>query len=601
MSPSPERNVSAESTRSKMTETTPTQYENTLKEKAPHLLDQLNEYFSLLGPKLHERVRDSRRIERGMKHSKNYLSWKLVTRIDRADDLTKVGAENKGIVDEARELARQYIGEGKHHFFVTCIDGRNLPVIMLSHVPHFGGAIRTQAGELLGFKESIKTESVVLDPTSFEAQAITKLVVDRPGENVHYSLDSHFGCAARGRLHKGEGGKEKDGGLLSDIQRKLKIAEGILQLVANLKNKGFEVANIIPQLFSYDPHDGTLYMGLEIHADALNGTDGFTPEVLENLVQHGMVISTWGLLKNPEVKELLEAANIPLVNMRENFAESLLSNWKAIHSLYQDGTGRVYQIIYDALTNAYNKGGFAIGDVDNLSQRKISRLALENKAKVMMKNLVTRWSIARDDHEWPFSEHLEQGVVITEGGFGPFNSKDGDIHPDTFAVFSKEDLPALLEHVKLAIRDLIRPFRQAGRIKDPVQMLEGEDFVEAPVVVMNHAVLRTIRPEIWEQLRDVDFIKLFSEIDWDDPNTLYTWGRTQIKSMLKRVLEDKNIEFTFKESSDLIDGFWELFQRTQFMMNDPEFREWVASGRVLMMNKLVDYDRRPQILAPMLF
>lgn len=575
----------------------PHRFQELLQAEAPHLAEKNGQYFSLLGERWLARIPDQQKAELWKQWGQEFNALKLRSRHRRAEDLGKKDAEGQGIVDQAREKARRVIGEKHHHYFVTCIDGRNLPTIMMSHVPHFGGAIRTQAGELFGFRESIGGKNVVLDQESFEATLIIKeLLEGKPGETIFYSLDSHIGCAARGQLHQGSGGLETDNGLLMDIERKLRIAQGITDYAETL-GKTKKVANIIPQLFSYDPHDGTLHMGLEIHVDAVQDT-GFTDEVLASLSAESKIVKTRDFLSNPEITKYLEEA-VVATDFRNQFAESLLSNWTAIETLYDNGNGPVYQTIRAALIQAYKNGGFEIGNEDNLAEKQISYLALENKSKVMLKNLVTRWSIAKDadEHHWPFAKHLEQGVVITDGGYGPFQPQESDIPPDVFAVFSKEDPAFRLGHIKLGV-SLIRNFRRAGSIQDPTGMLEGADFAEAPVPVFNHAVLRNIAPETWQQLNAIDFMSVFSQIDWDDP-IIKTWTVKNIQDMLQGALKD--VTFSFGESSALVEGFWELFESVRHLMDDPEFRTWIVSGRVLLVNKLIDHDRQPQVFAPMVF
>lgn len=573
-------------------------YKNLLREEAPHLAQQLDSYFDKTSNRLLSRVGDKERVNKGIPWAGQFISAKMLTRLHRAEDLSHPDEIGKGMIDQARDLSRGVIGENNANFYVTCIDGRNLLAIMFSHVPHFGGAIRSQAGDLPGFAESMTSSETILDPNSFTAGAIEKLLVTKAGKQIYYNLDSHIGCAARGRFHGGGGGREIDTGLLADIERKLHLAEGIGQFAGQLKKQGKEIADIIPQLFSYDPHDGTLYIGLEMHVEEARQKGGFSGEMRDELAGQGKIIRTWDLLHDEKIVEQLEALHVPLADFRNSFAESLLNNWKAISTLYGNGEGVVHQHIYSKITQAYELGGFTIGDEDNLKERKISVQALENKAKIMLKNLVTRWSLAQAEHEWPFSEHLEQSVVVTEGGFGPFEAEEGRMPYDAFAVFAKEDLPSILEDVKLAIRDLIRPNRRSGQIVDPVGMLEGKDFTEAPIVIMNHAVLRDLAPEAWEKLKDVDFVELFSRINWDDRTVMESWSKADIADLVGGVIQNN---LNYKEGDDLIEAFWDLFQRVQFLMRDSEFRSWIVEGRVLMLNKLVDYDRKPQALAPMVF
>jgi hypothetical protein len=74
-------------------------------------------------------------------------------------------------------------------------------------------------------------------------------LLEKAGDTIHYGLDSHFGCAARYQIHAPEGGYQEDGGVRSDIISKLMTARGILQLRREMKEKGEDVAEIIPTFF----------------------------------------------------------------------------------------------------------------------------------------------------------------------------------------------------------------------------------------------------------------------------------------------------------------------------------------------------------------
>lgn len=570
-----------------------------LEETAPWLHRALLEYFTILKPNLLARNPQSHdRIERGMLWAKGFLAWKLMSRIRRADDLEAVDEEANNIVDQARELAKNFIGEHTYHYFVTCIDGRQMPVIMLSHVPHFGGALRTQAGELFDFEPSFVDDSVIIDLNSHEAQAIIKLLRDKPGETIYYSLDSHLGCAARGNHATAEGLICNDDGLLSDIQRKMRIAKGIKQIAEILRANGENIAEIIPQSFSFDPHDGTFYFGLECHLDEAEHNQGFNAELINKLTAENKIVNTWKFINDPEIQAELAAVVQP-ADFRDHFPDSLLNNWRAITALYNSGHGMVYQRIVSALEFAYQNSNYALGNHDDMLTRQISYRTIRMKAKIMLKNLVTRWSIAQDSKDWPFDSHLEQSVVVTQHGYAPFSSGEGEPHPDSFAVFSKEDLPLLLDHVKLAVAGLVRKLRANGKTRDPLKSLEGQQFTEAPIVVMNHGIIRNMSAETWQLLQEINFSAIFATIPWDQTEVVKTWTATDIRELL--VLHLPSLTMEMQEFQLLIDTLFDLFEKVRYMLSDTEMRSWVVSGRVLLINKLVDRNRRPMVLVPMVF
>ena len=594
----------AKKNRKKMTETR--QSIETLEAQAPHLQRQINEYTSTLLPILTNRVKDKDLVAFGVSWAKSFIEWKALSRLTRSEEVQDPR------VDQARELAQEFHGITNHHFFVTCIDGRNLPVIMFSFVPKLGGVMRTQAGELFSFGEELSSaEQVAIDVNSFEAQSIAKLLSDpkRKDHTLYYSLDSHVGCAARGGMYESEGGELPDEGLLDDVKRKMKIAKGITEFGDQLKKEGIAVADIIPQNFSYDPHDGTLYLGLEMHVDDY-ADKGFTEEVREKLRQNGDIISTRDFLSDPTIVKALEEQQIPQADFRARFAESMLNNWKATHALWQKGDGFVYKAIYDRVETAYSKNGFEIkdgsvgGDSIYEGGKSISRGAIENKAKIMLKNLVTRWSIAENGHDWPFAKHVEQAVVITEGGYGPFpNPGNKPFNPDAFAVFAGDDPHNLVDHALLSAK-LVRRFRREKMIVDPFSLFEGEAFVGKPVLVMNHQIMRHLSESTWQVLEQINFSELFAKnLNWDLGSETYKWQTNTIKEHMKdllmKVIGDKS--FVNQETSDLIDAASELFNRTRALISHREIHQLVRKGRLIIVNKLIDSYRKPRVLMPMVF
>ena len=576
-----------------------------LEVQAPHLARQLKEFMGKLSERWLDRIENRERVGRGIDWVQSFIAWKALSRLQRAEE-----AQDPR-VGEARELAREMHGKSNHHFFVTCIDGRNLPAIMFSFVPKLGGAMRTQAGELFSFGEELDPKTVAVNKDSFEAQAIKKLVADpeRKGNTIYYSLDSHLGCAAKDGMHLSEGAEESDGGLLDDVGRKMKISHGIQEFYRELRGQKIPVADIVPQNFSYNPHDGTIYLGLEMHIDNAP-REGFTQRVLSEYRKNGDVVNTWDFLEDAEVIKALEAQNIPQADFRGNFAESMLGNWQAIYALWNKGEGEVYRKIYQRIKQAYIKNGFSISDeVGSDShliydgEKVVIRGAIENKAKVMLKNLVTRWSIAQANQgegAWPFAEHQEQGVVITEGGYAPFpNPGNKPFPPDMFAVFAYDDPHNLVDHTLLSA-NLVRDFRRTGKIKDPLGKLEGAEFVGVPVLVLNHQILRNLGEESWGILERTNFTDLFSSLDWNFGSEIYRWGKPDIKDLLMKAVGKE----TFTEANDvseLIDATWELFSRTKAMLLHRDIRRLIIKGRLLIVNKLIDGYRKPRVFMPMVF
>ncbi|RJR15286.1 hypothetical protein C4579_02630 [Candidatus Microgenomates bacterium] len=567
-----------------------TELSQQFEQRKPFLSHQLNEMFAIQKALFGDRFGGlSHEKERQFAWAKAFVQKFILVRADRANDI------NKSELYQARELAAALFGSENHHFVLGCMDGRNIPAVVMSHPAHVGGTARTQGGEFFGISDGIGAD-VRIQPDSYLVGRVQALLRNKRGEKIFYSLDSHKGCAARGLASKVKG-MVYDGGLRDDILRKIQIARGLNKIRQDLDQQEV-VAEIYPQFFSFDPHDGSMTMGLEMHLDTDTvGKKGFTPEVLEQLSKEGKIVTTWDFLFDPQVQSILEQQVQP-VDFRNQYAESMLSNWTAITNLYAGGNGEVFQRIYDSLYQAYQNSGWQVGEAEDLENKVISENGLIHKAKIMLKNIVTRWSIAQDHHVWPFDVHNEQAIVLTEGGYGPFTEIS------VFSIFSKEDNDLLMDDTRLAL-GLVRDFRRRGAetqgaegISDPLGMLEGDEFIEAPILIMNKAIMRNIPDEAWEHLQNIDLTSLLTSIDWDDFK-LREWTRADVEKHLRD--GNGNLASTHYDIAvSYIDGVYELFDRMRHMMLvDNQFREMLIHGNIMVMNLMVDADRRARILLPL--
>lgn len=524
-------------------------------------------------------------IQRNFEWLEKFAHIHYESRIERAQDL---GSKS---VHEAQELSKRYIGLGSHDFFVTCVDGRNMPTVMFSKPPHVGGVLRAPAGAVTGFMEAQVAGDVFIDYESYVVQQIVTLLKDKAGDTIFYGLDSHLGCAARAQIHATEGGSQMDGGLRADILSKLMTARGILYLRSTLKESGEDAAEIIPTFFSYDPHSGGAVMGLEMHVnDEEVAKTGYTSELLDKLAKDGRIVCTLDLFKDNKVLEQLNEYMKPSsADFRQKYAISLLKNWQAITDLFADGRGYIYLKILEQLKNSYSLSGWIIGSTDSFLRRTISDRTLKQKAKFLLKNLVTRYSIAGTKEKWPYDTHQEEMAVITDGGYAPFSALDA------FAVFSR-DLNALLMNTKLTI-DLIRGSRRSGKIKDPIKQspLSPSEFIVAPVFISNKAILKGFKEESWKALESFRFDHIFSDINWDDERVL-KWDKGDIQSLFMKIAQEKNLLLDLNDSLKFIDGVYELFNRMRIMMKDKYFRQMILHGNIVVFNNLVDHDRMPRLI-----
>lgn len=503
---------------------------------------------------------------------KKFADLHYQSRIKRAQDLESPE------VTKAQELARAYIGKNNHDFFVTCVDGRNMPTVMFSKPPHVGGVLRAPAGIVNGFMEGQKKDTVFIDYDSYVVRQIMSLLREKPGNTIYYGLDSHLGCAARTQIHGTEGGQQVDGGVRADILSKMMIARGIVQMREELTARGEEVADIIPIFFSFDPTSGGVISGLELHLHEKEVAEkGYTGEVLDRLAKTGQIVRTIDLFNDPKTSEILQKyIKAGSANFRSHYPQSLCANWTTVTDTYDHGKGELFITILDKLTYAYKASS-------------VSSSILKQKAKFLLKNLVTRYSIAGADKKWPYDSHQEEMIVITDGGYAPFPDLDA------FAVFS-HDLGGLLYNINLTI-DLIRTFRRSGKIIDPISSsrFSQENFSTAPVFIINKSVFRGFQESSWAAIRSLQLDSLFAHIEWDDLAVL-NWTKSDIQKFIFKAVADKNVIIEFDDALRFIDGIYELFDRLRIMMKDKHFRQMILHGNIVIFNTLVDHNRMPRYI-----
>lgn len=552
------------------------------------LATQLSQLIEAQAQRCSSRVQDvssKERVFQNFKWVEKLATLHYKSRISRATDL-----ESKEVA-QAQELARQYIGAGNHDFFATCVDGRNMPAVMFSKPPHVGGVLRAPAGVLSGFMSGQSSNTVFIDYSTFVVRQISKLLQEKAGGTIFYGLDSHLACAARGQIHETEGGRQEDDGLRSDIISKLMIARGILQLRSELMSQGKPVAEVVPTFFSFDPHSGGVWFGLEAYVqDSAVAADGYTSSHLQKMAKDGLVISSMQLLNEVEVQEALKAEIDPgSADFRFNYAATLQKNWQAISKLYDQGQSDLFKYLLERMIAVYQKAGWLIGDMDSFDRQSISNRTLKQKTKFLLKNLVTRYSIAGATEKWPYDHHQEEMVVITDGGYAPFPATDA------FAVFS-HDLNGLIPNTKLTI-DLIRNSRRQKKLINtfPEINFSQKDFIAASVLISNKSIIKGLTEKDWETLGAVDLNLIFSQLNWDDQAVL-NWQKPNISDLILSCVNQKHIVLEMSGVLRFVNGVYELFDRMRLLLKDKHFRQMMFSGNILILNTIVDDNRFPRMI-----
>lgn len=522
----------------------------------------------------------------------------------RADEV------ERAIVDLLPMRVR-FHGEHVNTYYVDCIDGRHFSSNMMAYIPGAGGFLRTQAGDLADFKDDLHGDGVRIQKDSPQRKKLRGLAlqhepVNSNGELVEQvviqSIDTHVACAAQEiKSTEHPNGNIADKGLRDGLQRAIRVARGIHEIDRELENEGRQNrAKLYPDHFTYDPHHGTMIIGLEQYALSLEDTDlpaelkaaiekdGFTAANISELSKLGKIVDTHELLLDEDLIAALKDITFN-GDYRNNYYNTLKTVWESILDLYEDGNGDFYINILDRVRKAYGH------NADQMPEELIV-----HKAKLLMKNTISRWIVARnsfaDTHDhgsknpWPYSDHRERIVVISEGQYGPF---EGDI--DAFEVAGFLPPEMIIKDALLGGLGIIPKLRADESISDV------PDLVEDPVFIGNEAVLRNISETSWEYLEQVNF-DLLRSIQWDDPEVI-KWEKPHIKAILTKILalpENASIQpqGTLPDGLKLVDKMYELFNRYRQCLASDRMSANIMNGKIHLETIITDRSRRPRFTIP---
>lgn len=323
-------------------------------------------------------------------------------------------------------------------------------------------------------------------------------------------------------------------------------------------------------------------MGLKRYIDDVDPETGFTPAIREQLAREGKIIDTWSILQEPEVIAELETHAPHQANFRLKYAESVAQNWQALTDLYDGGNGTIYRMLMQKL--------HAIYDEDGMDEE-----VLDHKAKLLMKNIVTRWSIGRNQEKWKYDKHQERVIAITERAYGPF---PGNI--DHFLVSSFEGEGEVLENIRRA-SGLIRQFRREGGIPD-----DPSDIL----LIDNQAVVKHLIPNAssekieaeWQKLQTVA-LDVFSHINWDSEEVM-AYRPPDVRAMWYQAVgaaqltdgEDINPIAT----NNVNNAIWEIFDRMRSIMRNSTFGNHLKDGKTIVLNSVMDQNGRARMIIPLI-
>jgi hypothetical protein len=365
-----------------------------------------------------------------------------------------------------------------------------------------------------------------------------------------------MGCRARELSENNLGRHPNDGGLYTDVLRKL----GMAHAMTSYTEKHHPGKKIVPIQISFDPHNGYMYMGLEKPtslAAAQMANQQFTENVLTDLVANGEVISTATLAEHLDSLFQEYTFTLDWVNDYAHSAQQFWQNMQAMQA-------SALPIINAKLQSAYPE----LNSEDSEFKER-AQLLLANSYSGFLNNI----------HHYDYAAHNERVIVVSRGGYSPFPTP-------SFAISSKHETRVQLPNSVALAATIIQGNRAGGRDPLPKEVYESTaEYQAAPVpMIINEVVDTVLPPEAWALFDESDFNKLPS------PGWFYTppeeFGRwlSQKYPLLPNTLTE---------------ALKALLQNIQILHSpDQPTVPSVINGKLLIMACVVDKYRRPRAIIP---
>ncbi len=476
----------------------------------------------------------------------------LVGRYKRVMEERNMRAEEM----ESEEI-KEAVSIGKRLFLCQicgtfCFDGRFGPAVKFGLPGGFGKFQRYPAGDIREFVRNAKNKGLKLLPHSDFARRLEALFGEF--DSCVQILDSHLYCAARERREAEAGRKPADHGLYTDVIRKKEIAEAMHAYT----HEFFLGKEIIPIQFSYNPHRGCGYMGLETMPDLETILGGVKPSdvhglegVLEGLAVERRIISTWQLQKDHPFQDLFLKHSPEGFDLKHAYPKSILGFWRALDAIHLS----LLPEIVDRLEKIYPKL-----PPKSTEMRVRAMLLLANAFISYLNNL----------HKFDYGEHTEEIIVVTEREYGPFETM-------SFPVFS-------LDHVNLT-RDITIA---AGivRLNRSTQRIRGN--TEDPVSILVQEIVRDkVAGSVWEELSKADFSSILFSEWWK--NTL----ETEEKFRKKLTTRFPDIPVS------VADAIMNLRHKMTVLYNPHlDTANNLSEGDLVVLPTIVDRSRRTRLVLP---
>lgn len=413
-------------------------------------------------------------------------------------------------VQEAEAIADRIFPLPLYGFL--CIDSRVTATTVLGVVAA-GRITSVPMADVFEFEQSEDEGLVLRDNAAFDEQLEQAFGQDN---TISQILDSHHGCAARAREENEKGREPEDHGLLEDVVRKRRIARAMIEHVEN----NYPDKTIIPIQTSFDPHTGWMDMGLELDVAVQQAQErgGFDQELLGELRGSRQIINTKNLLQDSRIRQLFEERIIPNLDwgLHDQYRESANLFWKNIAAMKEEG---LMDVVKEHVLNLY-------------ADR--SDVEIEQRAVMLAASAYNGFLLNSGRRHYPYAEHKESCVVVSEGGKGPF------IRNSSFSV--SRGANELSANMRLA-GSIVRDNRKAGRIVDYTGSYRDTDqYRAAPVPTMLEVVIRNDENVDWNHAAQIDWSDIPE--NWDSMNTpaflSYLYGKGIVSEEIMNVISLKD-------------------------------------------------------------
>lgn len=486
-------------------------------------------------------------------------------------------------VQEAEAIANNIFPLPLYGFL--CIDSRVTATTMYGLVAA-GRITRVPMGDIFEFEQSENEGLVLREDATFDALLEQAFSQD---DVISQDLDSHHGCAAREREENDKGKEPEDHGLLEDVMRKKRIATAMIEHVAT----NYPGKTIVPIQTSFDPHTGWMDMGLELDGSLQQAQErgGFDQELLGELRGSRQILNTRNILQDSRIRQLFEARIIPNLDWgsHDQYRESVNIFWKNVFAMKEEG---LIDVVKEHVRNLY-------GDR--------SEIEIEQRAAMLAAGAYNGFLLNYGRRHYPYAEHKESCVIVSEGGKGPFNRNS------SFSV-SRGASNELSANMRLA-GSIVRDNRKAGRITDYTGAYTGiEQFRAAPVPTMLEVVVRNDENIDWEKAAQIDWSDIPD--NWDSMNTpaflSYLYGKGIVPEEIMNVisLKDSTGKWSDEEFSRALKTLKIKLPPLALGMNalredmkgiySPQYRihKFVESGQIEVLPVISDRHRRIQTIPP---